>query len=134
VRWHGKIDGVALLTNPNHPTMYETRLHPPLPFPRFLRRMLLHAAFAIGLIIGSLALGIAGYGYFEHLPWRDGFLNAAMLLGGMGPVDPPHTDGGKLFAGFYALYAGLVFIIAIGVAAAPVIHRILHKFHWDQKN
>jgi hypothetical protein len=113
--------------------MYETRLHPPLPLPRFLRRMALHAAFAAILIVGSLALGIAGYGYFEHLPWRDGFLNSAMLLGGMGPVDPPRTDGGKLFAGFYALYAGLVFIIAVGVTLAPVVHRLLHKFHWDQK-
>lgn len=113
--------------------MYETRLHPPIPWPRFLRRMLLHAGFAIGLVAGSLGLGTAGYGYYEHLPGRDGFLNSAMLLGGMGPVDPPHSDGGKLFAGFYALYAGLVFIIAVGVAAAPVVHRILHKFHWDEK-
>lgn len=114
--------------------MYETRLHPPLPLPRFLLRMALHAAFVAVLVLGSLALGMAGYGYFEHLAWRDGFLNSAMLLGGMGPVDPPRTDGGKLFAGFYALYAGLVFIIAVGVALAPVVHRLLHKFHWDQKH
>ena len=114
--------------------MYETRMHPPLSLPRFLRRMLLHALLALGLVVGSLAIGMAGYAYFEHLPWRDGFLNSAMLLGGMGPVDAPHTDGGKLFAGLYALYAGLVFIIAIGVAAAPAIHRVLHTFHWDQKN
>ncbi len=114
--------------------MYETRLHPPLPLPRFLRRMLMHALVALVLVAGSLALGMAGYAYFERLPWRDAFLNSAMLLGGMGPVDAPRTDGGKLFAGFYALYAGLVFIIAIGVAAGPIVHRILHKFHWEQKN
>ena len=93
----------------------------------------MHGLFAAGLLIGSLALGIGGYGYFEHLPWRDGFLNSAMLLGGMGPVDAPHTDGGKLFAGFYALYAGLVFIIAVGVALAPIVHRAMHRFHWEQK-
>lgn len=114
--------------------MYETRLHPPLPLPRFLRRLLLHAAVSLVLIVGSLAIGMAGYGYFEHLPWRDGFLNSAMLLGGMGPVDPPHTDGGKLFAGCYALYAGLVFIIGVSVVLAPVVHRVLHKFHWDEKD
>lgn len=114
--------------------MYETRLHPPLPLPRFLRRLLLHAVVSLVLIVGSLAIGMAGYGYFEHLPWRDGFLNSAMLLGGMGPVDPPRTDGGKLFAGFYALYAGLVFIIGVSVVLAPVVHRVLHKFHWDEKD
>ena len=114
--------------------MYETRLHPPLPLPQFLRRLVLHGLVVVGLIVGSLALGMLGYGWFEHLPWRDGFLNSAMLLGGMGPVDPPHTNGGKLFAGLYALYAGLVFIIAVGVVLAPVVHRALHKFHWDQKN
>ena len=77
-------------------------------------------------------LGMAGYGYFEHLPWRDAFLNAAMLMGGMGPVDAPQTDGGKLFAGLYALYAGLVFLVAAGLVFAPVVHRVMHKFHWEQ--
>lgn len=113
--------------------MYESRLHPPLPFPLFLRRMWRHALFAAALLVSSLALGMAGYAYFEHLSWRDGFLNSAMLLGGMGPVDPPKTDGGKVFAGLYALYAGLVFIIAASVALAPVVHRLLHKFHWSEK-
>ena len=114
--------------------MYESRKLPPLPLPRFLRRMLLHSLVALALVAASLAVGMLGYGYFEHLPWRDGFLNSAMLLGGMGPVDPPKTDGGKLFAGFYALYAGLVFIIAVSVAAAPIVHRILHKFHWESQH
>lgn len=77
-------------------------------------------------------LGIAGYAYFEQLPWRDAFLNTAMLLGGMGPVDPPLTDGGKLFAGLFALYAGLVFLIAVALVFAPVVHRIMHKFHWEK--
>lgn len=112
--------------------MYETRKHPPLPRPRFLRRLVLHIAGAIGLLLGSLFIGMAGYGFFEDLAWRDTFLNSAMLLGGMGPVDMPKTDSGKIFAGLYALYAGLVFIVTAGLVFAPVLHRLLHKFHWDE--
>jgi hypothetical protein len=74
---------------------------------------------------------MVGYAYFEGLGWQDAFLNASMLLGGMGPVETPQTPGGKLFAGAYALYAGLVFVIAVGIIGAPFIHRLLHKFHWD---
>ena len=111
--------------------MYEARKLPPLPRTRFLRRLALHFAFAMALVLGSLLLGMAGYAYFENLPWRDGFLNSAMLLGGMGPVDAPKTDGGKLFAGLYALYAGLVFLIVAGLLLAPVVHRVMHKFHWE---
>lgn len=77
-------------------------------------------------------LGMAGYEYFEQLLWRDAFLNAAMLLGGMGPVNTPQTNGGKVFAGLYALYAGLVFLIVAGLVIAPVAHRLMHKFHWEQ--
>lgn len=94
--------------------------------------MLLHFAAALGLLLLSLMLGVTGYEYFEQLPWRDAFLNAAMLLGGMGPVDAPRTDGGKLFAGMYALYAGMVFLVAVGLIFAPVVHRVMHKFHWSQ--
>jgi len=94
--------------------------------------VLLHAAAALALLLVSLMLGMAGYEHFEQLPWRDAFLNAAMLLGGMGPVDPPRTDAGKLFAGLYALYAGLVFLIVVGLVLTPVLHRVMHKFHWEQ--
>lgn len=94
--------------------------------------MLLHAAAAIALLLLSLALGMAGYMHFEELAWRDAFLNAAMLMAGMGPVDAPHTHGGKLFAGLYALYAGLVFLVAAGLLFTPVVHRLMHKFHWEQ--
>lgn len=83
------------------------------------------------LMVGSLVIGMAGYQYFEALGWRDAFLNAAMLLGGMGPVETPRTSSGKLFAGLYALYAGLVFLIVAGILFAPVVHRLLHRFHWD---
>jgi hypothetical protein len=112
--------------------MYESRKHPPLPRPRFVRRLALHVAGAAGLLLGSLLLGMVGYGYFEDLAWRDAFANSAMLLGGMGPIDAPRTDGGKLFAGLYALYCGLVFIVVAGLVFVPVLHRLLHKFHWDE--
>ena len=112
--------------------MYESRKQSPLPRALFVRRVVQHFAIATGLLVGSLALGMAGYMYYETLAWRDAFLNAAMLLGGMGPVDAPKTDGGKIFAGLYALYAGLLILITAGVVLTPVLHRILHKFHWAQ--
>jgi hypothetical protein len=90
-----------------------------------------HAAFAILLLAFSMAIGMWGYEHFENLPWRDAFLNSSMLLGGMGPVDPLKTPGGKLFAGFFALYSGVVFLFSAGLLVAPVAHRILHKFHWE---
>ena len=85
------------------------------------------------MLVASLALGMLGYMAFEHLSWIDAFLNASMLLGGMGPVNLPQTAAGKLFAGLYALYAGLVFIVTAALLLAPVLHRVLHRFHWDGK-
>jgi len=111
--------------------MYEPRHHRPLPTHRFVRRMANHAATAVAVVAGSLFLGMAGYVYFEGLSWLDAFVNAAMLLGGMGPVSVLRTDAGKLFAGLYALYAGLVFLAVAGLLLAPFAHRLLHKFHWD---
>jgi hypothetical protein len=110
--------------------MYEPRHHPPISRRRFARRMVLHAAVAAAFLVVSLAIGMAGYAYFEHLAWRDAFLNAAMLMGGMGPVETVQTAGGKLFAGLYALYCGLGVLIAFAILVAPVLHRLLHKFHW----
>lgn len=112
--------------------MYEARVHPLISRARFARRVLLHFAAALAVLSLSLALGMVGYEYFENLSWRDAFLNTSMLIGGMGPVDPPKTDGGKVFAGLYALYAGLVFLAAAGLVLAPMLHRLLHKFHWEQ--
>lgn len=97
-----------------------------------MRRLLVHTAAALLLIGGSLALGIAGYVFLEGLPALDAFLEASMLLGGMGPLHAPVTTGGKLFAGFYALYAGLVFIATAALIFGPVVHRVLHRFHLDR--
>jgi hypothetical protein len=76
---------------------------------------------------------MVGYVAFEGLSWIDAFLNAAMLLGGMGPVNPPQSFGGKLFAGLFALYAGLVFIVTAALLFTPLLHRLMHHFHWNEK-
>ncbi|MEY4762135.1 MAG: hypothetical protein RLZZ200_1991 [Pseudomonadota bacterium] len=89
-----------------------------------------HGVAALLLILGSLLIGMLGYMHFERLPAVDAFLNAAMLLGGMGPVDLPHTVSGKVFAGLYALYSGLLFLVTAAVLFTPVLHRLLHRFHW----
>ena len=84
---------------------------------------------ALVLIGFALALGMIGYHLTENMAWLDAFLNASMLLGGMGPVDALHTDAGKLFAGAYALFCGLLIVIASGVILAPILHRVLHALH-----
>src|SRR5450755_508495 len=99
--------------------VYESKKRPPLPRAQFLLRVAGHLAVVVALTLVSLAIGIAGYMKFEHLSALDGFVDAAMLLGGMGPVHIPVTTAGKLFAGLYALYAGLVFLLGAGVLFAP---------------
>jgi hypothetical protein len=93
--------------------------------------MLQHLAIALALVAASLGIGMWGYVRYEGLDALDAFLNAAMLLGGMGPIHTPVTVAGKLFAGCYALYAGLVFIVTLALILTPVLHRVLHRLHWD---
>ena len=112
-------------------TRYESRHAPLAPRSVFLRRLGEVVALSAGLVVVSLAVGMWGYQHFERLEWRDAFLNAAMLLGGMGPVHVPATFGGKLFAGRYALYCGLAVLVVAGMMLAPIAHRILHKFHME---
>ena len=114
---------------------YEHKSVPMLTPRQFLRRLLLHGLVALAVVLVSLGVGMAGYHYLEDLSWLDAFLNAAMLLGGMGPVDNDFkTDGGKLFAGIFALYAGMVFLVAVAIGLAPVVHRILHRLHLDESD
>jgi hypothetical protein len=112
--------------------MYESCRQPLLGRAPFLRRLLRHLAAALLLLLGSVAIGMAGYMHFEGQSALDAFLDTAMLLGGMGPAHIPKTDAGKLFAGFFALYAGLVFIATAALVLGPVAHRVLHRFHLDK--
>lgn len=95
----------------------------------FAERMARAVGLAMVLILPSLVAGIAGYRYFEGMTLTDAFLNASMILSSMGPATPLQTQGGKIFAGLYAMYSGLVVVIATGFVLAPIFHRVLHKFH-----
>src|SRR5262245_41578588 len=110
---------------------YESRTQPMLSPAQFSLRLASHLAGVSAIIVGSLLAGMAGYHWFAAMSWTDSFLNASMLLGGMGPVGDLPNRGAKIFAGLYALYAGLMFIVSIGIIIAPVAHRILHRLHVD---
>jgi len=97
-----------------------------------MRRLAGSSAAGVGLIAVSLSIGMFGYHVFEGMSTIDSFLNASMLLGGMGPIEQPQTYAGKLFAGLYALYCGLAVIVVTGIIFAPVVHRLSHAFHLDQ--
>ena len=111
--------------------MFEQRREDLLSRSAFLLRM--GRSFGITLLVVgfSLAIGSAGYHYFEEIGWVDSMLNAAMILTGMGPVSDPSSDSGKLFATFFALYAGLIFLAVVGILFAPILHRFLHHFHLE---
>jgi len=108
---------------------FESFEQPLLPLHRFVGRIIGNAVAAIVLLGASLALGMWGYYHFEHLPLIDAFLNASMILGGMGPVDRLSSEAGKLFAGCYALYSGVIILLSATILLAPVAHRVLHAFH-----
>ena len=97
----------------------------------FFSRLARSGVFAGCIVLPSLGLGLLGYHFFASLPWIDALLNASMILTGMGPVDPLKTVAAKLFASFYALFSGIVFITTAGVLLGPVVHRFLHRFHLD---
>jgi hypothetical protein len=111
--------------------MLEHRKQPLASRHVFYARMMRSLGAAALIIAASLAVGMAGYHFLEKLPWLDAFVNASMILSGMGPVAPIQTSAGKLFAGCYALFSGLAFITSIGVVFAPVFHRFLHQFHLE---
>ena len=107
------------------------RVKPLLPRHIYLRRLAWNACAGLGIFIGSLLIGMVGYHHIEKMSWVDSFLNASMILGGMGPIGPIQTDAGKIFAGFYALYCGIALITVLGIVFAPVIRRFLHKYHLE---
>ena len=111
---------------------FEKRHHALLSWPDFVRRMLRSALIGLLLVLVSLAVGMFGYHWLEGLGWLDSFLNASMILSGMGPLWSPRSDAGKLFAGVDALYSGLAVLAIAGVTFAPLVHRLLHSFHADE--
>lgn len=109
--------------------MFERKHEKLVPVSVFVGRMAAYGVVVLLLIAGALAIGVAGYHSLAGLGWVDALLNASMILGGMGPVDALPTVSAKLFASFYALFSGLVFIAVMGLVFAPIIHRVLHAFH-----
>lgn len=112
--------------------MYEHRHQALISKAEYYLRIFRHIAVALGIVTFALGMGVLGYHILEKLPWIDALLNASMILGGMGPVDPVKTEAGKIFASFYALFSGLLFLVIAGIIFAPAIHRFLHRFHLEQ--
>jgi hypothetical protein len=113
--------------------MYERRSNPLLSRRKFYHRMKRSVMMALALIGGSLIIGMAGYHFFEDLGWVDSFANASMILSGMGPLGELKTNGGKIFAGCYALFSGVAFLTSVAVVFAPLFHRFIHKFHLESE-
>jgi hypothetical protein len=113
--------------------MFEHKSEELLPRPAFIRRLANSFAVSFAIIFFSLALGTAGYHFFAGLEWLDSFLNASMILTGMGPVNPMESAGGKVFSALYALYSGIAFLTVMAVVLAPVMHRMLHRFHLQEE-
>ena len=111
--------------------MFEHRTHPLLPRKAFYRRVARSLITGFSLLAVGLGIGMVGYHFLEQLAWLDAFANAAMILSGMGPLAPLQTSAGKLFAGCYALFSGLLFLSVAGIILAPMAHRLIHKFHLE---
>jgi hypothetical protein len=111
--------------------MYEHHTKPLVPSHVFYRRLAKNFTLSFAVILVSLGIGMAGYHFLEKMSWLDAFVNAAMILSGMGPMTNLNTDSCKLFAGCYAIYSGLALVASIGITFAPIVHRFLHKFHLE---
>lgn len=111
--------------------MFERREDKLLPFHRFSKRMAIYGGVSSSIVLLSLGIGMLGYHFFAGLSWIDSFLNASMILTGMGPVDQMTGTAAKVFAGIYALFSGVIFLSASAVFLSPVVHRALHSFHLD---
>jgi hypothetical protein len=113
--------------------MFEHHKQPLLSRPAFLLRLARHGLLALTMTSGSLLVGVLGYRFIAGLGWVDAIENAAMILGGMGPVAELHTNAAKLFAAVYAMFAGVIFLVVVGVLLVPFIHRFLHRFHLEDE-
>lgn len=113
--------------------MFEKRHESLAPRHIFLKRMMRSILLAITAVVIALLIGMCGYHYFENMSWVDAYVNAAMILSGMGPMGTLATSSGKIFAGSYALFSGLMFIVIIGLILAPVVHRFFHHFHLEEE-
>ena len=114
--------------------MYEPHHAPLLPRPEFLRRLRRHGRWALGVFAISIGIGMSGFHWLAREDWIDAYLDATMLLGGMGPVGKYDCcRAGKIFAGLYALYAGVMFLGASALLIAPVLHRVIHKLRLDEE-
>jgi hypothetical protein len=115
------------------PLKFEHRHQPLAPRDKFVRRLVYAALLAVGALAVWLLLGMIGYHLLAQLSWVDAFLNASMIVGGMGPVDLLQTSAAKIFAGFYAIFSGVIFLAIFGLLIAPIFHRFLHRFHLESK-
>jgi hypothetical protein len=113
--------------------MFEHKSSPLLTRQAFIRRMWWSAVLGGGIATATLMVGMGGYHFLEGMPWVDSFANASMILAGMGPFGSMNTAAGKIFAGFYALFCGLIFVTVITILIAPIFHRALHKFHLESR-
>lgn len=116
------------------PLVFERRHEKVATVSVFVKRLIGSLAIALGLVAVVLMIGLAGYHYIAGFNWIDSLLEASMILGGMGPVNQLPNDTAKIFASAYALFSGLMFIAVMGLVLSPVVHRILHKFHVDEKD
>ena len=120
--------------HPKEKSLFEHRRQKPLSKAAFRARLAKYLAGAVLLVCAALGIGVVGYHVLASLPWVDAFLDASMILSGMGPVNELKTDAAKLFAGCYALFSGLLFIAVAGLIFGPLIHRLLHKFHFEEES
>ena len=113
--------------------MFERKTQRLLTRAEFVSRVIRHLLFAIGGMAGSLAIGVLGYHFLDHLAWIDALVDASMILGGMGPVSPLNGNAAKVFAALYALFSGLFFIAMLGFLLGPFAHRLMHHFHFEEE-
>ena len=109
--------------------MFEHHKEPLASQAEFTWRVVRYSLITAGIILFSLGIGMLGYHFLESLSWIDSLLNAAMILGGMGPVNPLQTNAGKIFASLYALYSGIILLASVGILVTPIFHRFMHRFH-----